>query len=275
MDTPLGKNNKNLKDNDLLEFLEPEQFSSEIIKQKEYVAKRIRTLHSTTEIDDSLKVLSNSYRPKPLGFFPSIESEIKKTKTIKSIKNVPWSGEPTFQYPLQENNEKCTLCGSIELDFSILENFNVKVCYKCKKQEVDDYKLLTKSSASELYLLTDEELKDEISLPRMTKVNPHNSNWSDMQLYLNLQLKKFAYKKWGGSDGLNRELEMRSKLKSVRKIKIFDKKIKDLRKKTRPQLIKRITDSKKHHVHSFITIIADTKKKSCDECGLIIECEEI
>lgn len=72
------------------------------------------------------------------------------------------------------------------------------------------------------YLLTESELRDPALLPHLLKPNPHASNYSNMMLYLRIQVEEVAWKKWGGPEGLDEEWEKREDVKRERKVKKFE-----------------------------------------------------
>jgi len=55
-------------------------------------------------------------------------------------------------------NPKCQECGSLDIDYNYLDNFNVLVCRSCKHRMPEKYSLLTKTECKEDYLLTDSKL---------------------------------------------------------------------------------------------------------------------
>lgn len=129
------------------------------------------------------------------------------------------------RYPL-EANESCRHCKSIELDEALRAHFNINVCESCRRSYGQEYyQMITKTTAREEFLLTDEELADKEHLPYMTKPNPHKSTWSDMHLYLLGDVRKFALSKWGSLEALQEELERRSLAKEVRKERKFKEKL--------------------------------------------------
>jgi DNA-repair protein complementing XP-A cells len=138
----------------------------------------------------------------------------------------------------------------------------------------NDYRLLTKTTVKEEYLLTDEELADASVLPFMTKPNPYKSTWSDMQLYLSMHVEIFSIAKWGSLEGLQQEISKRENTKEVRKEKKFKAKLKELRLKTRSKSFSASSSrANNRHVHCFELVAAGLKR--CTECQLEIEEEEI
>lgn len=128
-------------------------------------------------------------------------------------------------YPL-EDNERCQYCRSIELDPELKTYFQLKVCEKCREVHKETYKLLTKTSAKNDYLLTEEELQDSNVLPSKRRPNPHKSTWSDMQLYTTFHVQNFAIEKWGSLENLNAEIEKRNKASEDRRQRRYREKLK-------------------------------------------------
>lgn len=69
------------------------------------------------------------------------------------------------------------------------------------------------------------ELRDVEILPHLSKPNPHKATWNNMMLYLREQVEEFAFKKWGGEEGLDEEYEKRVSLKKKKKDKKFKSKL--------------------------------------------------
>lgn len=69
------------------------------------------------------------------------------------------------------------------------------------------------------------ELRDVEILPHLSKPNPHKATWNNMMLYLREQVEEFAFKKWGGEEGLDEEYERRVSLKKKKKDKKFKSKL--------------------------------------------------
>jgi len=125
-----------------------------------------------------------------------------------------------------DDNPQCFECGTIELDFLFLKTFGTRVCFKCKEKLPEKYSLLTKTECKEDYLLTDPELRDEEILPHLLKANPHKSTFANMMLYVRYQVEEFAWKKWGGAEGLDKEWERRETMKKEKKDKKFEQQLK-------------------------------------------------
>ncbi|KAG9292006.1 hypothetical protein G9A89_017905 [Geosiphon pyriformis] len=175
-------------------------------------------------------------------------------------------------------NPKCNECKeSVDLDYQIKENFGVLVCIECRKSHTDKYSLLTKTEAKEDYLLTDSELRDSEVLPHWLKPNPRKATWNSMMLYLRMQVEEFAFKKWGGEEGLDKEYERRVADKQKKKEKQFKKKISDLRKRTRTDEVERSRSSSIHKHDwgdSVLNPETEISTQTCNTCGLKIEVVE-
>ncbi|KAK6501912.1 hypothetical protein TWF481_009731 [Arthrobotrys musiformis] len=183
-----------------------------------------------------------------------------------------------FEPAITQGGKKCFECESLELDWSLLEVFNCRVCGKCKDKLPDKYSLLTKTECREDYLLTDPELRDEELLPHMEKPNPHKANWATMNLYLRYQVEEFAWKKWGSPEALDAEYERRTEDQKRRKEAKFQKRLLDLKKRTRVETWKRNGrfegSSKGKHVHEWGELMGGDNGmgvKKCLECGMEVE----
>ncbi|KAL2075945.1 hypothetical protein VTL71DRAFT_888 [Oculimacula yallundae] len=202
-------------------------------------------------------------------------------KNLRRRKEGPF--EPGLGLGAKESGKKCTDCGSLEIDWTWDEVFNVQVCQSCKGKD-DKYTLLTKTACREDYMLTDPELKDIDLLPHMSKPNPHKSHWHDMNLFLKFQVEEYAIKqKWGSEEAMDAEFEKRKADQAKQKIKKFKKGVTELKKKTmgeslrrkykdgdkRAQFGDRIDDGK--HVHSYGVGIEGEDGatiRTCTECGM-------
>jgi len=122
--------------------------------------------------------------------------------------------------------------------------------------------ILTDRTDRQDYLLTDPELKDEDLLPHLLRPNPHASTYSNMMLFLRLQVEKVAWDKWEGEEGLDKEWERREVFKKRKREQKFEQGLKEwvfscrfysaddsLRKRTRNNLYQRRQEAE--HVHQF------------------------
>ncbi|KAI5479010.1 DNA repair protein rad14 [Pseudohyphozyma bogoriensis] len=172
------------------------------------------------------------------------------------------------------DNPKCKHCGSSAVDEKFQQIFGVLVCSSCKTERPEEYSLLTKTECKEDYLLTDPELKDEELLPHLLRPNPHRPTYSNMMLFLRLQVEAFAFSpaKWGSPEALDAEFERREAEKKEKKSKKFDKKLKELRKKTKTNVWHRRVEAEHKHVFPKEGDGEDGVQR-CEECGFEVECE--
>jgi DNA-repair protein complementing XP-A cells len=116
------------------------------------------------------------------------------------------------------------------------------------------------------------ELRDEEVMPHLLKANPHQSTWNNMMLFVRFQVEEFAFKKWGGPEGLDAEWEKRMAEKRSKRSKKFEDGLKDLRRKTRESgWAKRKAEE---HVHTFGVTDKELGVERCTECGFEVEVEE-
>ncbi|KAK9464988.1 XPA protein C-terminus-domain-containing protein [Lipomyces arxii] len=175
-----------------------------------------------------------------------------------------------------DDNPKCFECQSLDLDFEFLKIFGCRVCRACKNRFPEKYSLLTKTECKEDYLLTDPELRDDELLPHLERPNPHKNTYNNMMLFLRYQVEEFAYKKWDGEAGLDKEYERRVTMKKDKKDKKFAEKLREMRKKTRTETWNKRLDRQEHqHIWSAEVRIpgTDSATRKCTECGM--ETEEI
>lgn len=235
------------------------------------------------------------------GFIPEDEADaiiLEETSELENDLNLP----PDFKDDILVGTlcEGCQQLTDFELPFK--RYFNIDLCRACTYKP--EYKLIPRSEAKKLYLLTDEELKDTTVLPSMPKPNPHKSHWKEMHLYLVKNLEKFAKSKWNASkedtddidvgkieeeeeDGLEMEKKRRKQVRSERTSKVFTEKLAELRKKT--QLIDDAKTVKKDplkrlpsfrsapHVHDMVPQdeLDGVQRSKCSICGIIEESEEL
>ncbi|KAF9152478.1 hypothetical protein BG015_005202 [Linnemannia schmuckeri] len=218
------------------------------------------------------------------GFIQDVEDDKKRDVEDENSKKRKW--EPTVAQPDPsiflgaDDNYECQDCTSIDVDFQLLRYFHVPVCIGCRDAQPEKYSLLTKTECRADYLLTDPELRDTDLFSFWERPNPKKSTWNNMMLYLRCQVEEFAFKKWGGPEGLDKEFEKREREKEARKEVKFKKELRDLRNKTRTSVWqdKRMQQRPKIHKHNFGTALVDPESgasvQTCVECGIQVECEE-
>jgi hypothetical protein len=109
-------------------------------------------------------------------------------------------------------NEDEKICGNSQIDMTIYDSFNEKICLSCKNKS-NDFDYMSKSEVSIQYLLP----QDSILLMKfINKPNPRNKGWASMKLYLRKHAKVKSYKRWNNEEGLQNEIERRGKEKYER-----------------------------------------------------------
>ncbi|KAI8367611.1 XPA protein C-terminus-domain-containing protein [Radiomyces spectabilis] len=174
-------------------------------------------------------------------------------------------------------NPKCRDCGSMDVDPIFYQIFHISVCPTCKEKFPERYSLITKTEAKEDYLLTDPELRDKELLPYWLKPNPRKSTWNNMMLYVREMVEEYAFKKWGGAEGLDAEYERRMAQKKEKKDKKFKEKLADLRRRTMTSTWERKRQEGPHK-HTFgpsVEAEDGITTQTCTECGLVVESEEL
>ncbi|KAG0295107.1 hypothetical protein BGZ96_012494 [Linnemannia gamsii] len=218
------------------------------------------------------------------GFIQNVDDDKKKDAEDENSRKRKW--EPTVAQPDPsiflgaDDNYECQDCTSYDVDFQLLRYFHVPVCIGCRDAQPEKYSLLTKTECRADYLLTDPELRDTDLFSFWERPNPKKSTWNNMMLYLRCQVEDFAFKKWDGPEGLDKEFEKREREKETRKEAKFKKELRDLRNKTRTSVWqdKRMKQRPKIHKHNFGTALVDPESgasvQTCVECGIQVECEE-
>ncbi|KAI8089866.1 DNA repair protein RAD14 [Halteromyces radiatus] len=185
--------------------------------------------------------------------------------------------DPYIPYPLDPMTApKCKDCQSMDIDPIFFQVFHISVCRACKEKYPERYSLITKTEAREDYLLTDPELKDKELLPHWSKPNPRKATWNNMMLYVREMVEEYAFKKWGGPEGLDAEYERRETQKKEKKDKKFKEKLADLRRRTMTSNRERKRQEGPHK-HIFGESEEDENGNTiqrCTECNLVIESEE-
>lgn len=185
--------------------------------------------------------------------------------------------ETEMLFPL-EANDRCCVCGSLDLDDLIRRHYHVPVCPHCRSTHPSRFSLLTKTAAKDDFLLTDEELRDSERLPHLSRPNPLRPNWSDMQLFLREQVRAFAVEKWGSEEGIGEEAQRRVDAQHALKDRRFAANLKELRSRTRLAPAKVKGRPRAHHKHSFKEerdVGTGAVASICTECGFRVVSEEL
>ncbi|CUA72300.1 DNA repair protein rad14 [Rhizoctonia solani] len=199
------------------------------------------------------------------------DEETRRKEKERELQRLKQSFDPPVHIE-KEKNPLCADCGSVDIDHQFRKVFRVNVCNNCKNEKPERYSLLTKTECKQDYLLTDPELRDEEVMPHLLKANPHQSTWNNMMLFVRFQVEEFAFKKWGGPEGLDAEWERRMTEKRSKRSKKFEDSLKDLRRRTRESgWAKRKADE---HVHTYGVTDTSLGVQRCTECGFEVEVEE-
>jgi DNA-repair protein complementing XP-A cells len=176
--------------------------------------------------------------------------------------------------------EVCEVCkeedSAYDLDPTLQTHFEVSVCSGCKSRHPEIYSLLPKTAAKKEFLLTEEELSDDSVLPHWMRPNPKSARWSNMQLYLRKHLIKFSNEKWGDQSKLEEERITKKEKSTSFKIQRFEKRVKELRKRTRLEgwVARKEAKQPEKHSHNYETT-KDGNKMICTFCGFEIEFDSI
>ncbi|CAJ0755467.1 8233_t:CDS:2 [Entrophospora sp. SA101] len=184
------------------------------------------------------------------GFLAEEDDDENNSKKKRKIKDPEPELDPYSMYgPNPDEIPHCKECSSIEVDLDFNKVFNVNVCKSCKDKFPEKYSLITKTEAKEV--------------------------------------EEYAFKKWGGAEGLDKEFEKRQEEKKKKKDKKFKTKLaakklklflllcelKDLRKRTRTDSLN--IGKNKPHKHEFGQAVTDSKTgkttQCCSICGIVIE----
>jgi len=92
----------------------------------------------------------------------------------------------------------CRECGDDNISMQYRETFGIQVCKGCCAAD-KKYKLITKTTAKEELLVTDEDLKP---LSFISRKNPRKDGWGDMKLFLRVQVEDIAFERYGDLVGV-------------------------------------------------------------------------
>ncbi|KJE93366.1 hypothetical protein CAOG_04165 [Capsaspora owczarzaki ATCC 30864] len=180
-----------------------------------------------TDSGDEVAVVSGVDQPAPSVDQPAQSAD--QPAPIEEHAFIPEpEGAPEFGTP-------CVECNDVFFESFLSKNFKLNVCNTCRGADQDEkYALITKSDARKLYLLADEDFlgHNNMFLPFITKKNPRHASWHEMQLYCIAQVEAVAFKKFGGEEGLEREMERRQQVREDQQQRKYDKQMRELRKAT-------------------------------------------
>jgi len=181
------------------------------------------------------------------GFFQDEESDI-------SVK----IDDDTVVIPVTAK-DACMYCGRVPLVVEIKKTFGINACSSCSRTEM---KFVTKTSCMQDYLLPSDDLKQ---FKYLSRPNPHKGSWNDMQLYIEDQIRSYAFERYGGAEAIEKLKEERKVKKKTRRLESVKKRVRELKRKTF------VADVKEKHVHKFV----NNGKTSTCSCGAVIEEEEL
>ena len=112
------------------------------------------------------------------------------------------------------NDETGLLCGNQPVAKDLLLTFGESCCEICRHL-TDEFSLLNKTDVAAQFLLPQDSIK---MMPFATKINPRNSSFAPMKLYLRKHAMEKSFKRWGDAEGLLREIDRREKEKFDRNL---------------------------------------------------------
>ncbi|XP_017888226.1 DNA repair protein complementing XP-A cells homolog [Ceratina calcarata] len=171
--------------------------------------------------------------------------------------------------PIIINFPHCDECKQEFKDSYLLQKFDLSVCDNCRDSN-GKHSLMTRTKAKGNYLLNDCDLDQrEPPLKYIVRKNPHNPNWGEMKLYLELQVEQRALEVWGSEENLLNQQRIRDSKKEEAKMKKFGKSMKILRMAMRSSLYDKT--SRASHTHEYTGEIYnpdnDTYTHTCITCG--------
>lgn len=244
----------------------------------------------TAEDDPHNRALHHaSEEEKPAHMTLKEWERLQLLRRLRDSKSGPF--EPSISVLKNKTEQRaCRECGDLEIDFLWSDQLRCNICNACKENHPDKYSLLTKTEARSDYLLTDPELKDDELLPHLERPNPHKREWNNMMLFLRFQVEEYAFseRKWGSEEALDAEFERREQEKRGRKERKFKEGLRDLKRKTRVEALRRrrgaggeggagfgvdVGGNGRHeHTWGRPVVGADGGEvKKCTECGMEVE----
>uniref|UniRef100_UPI00358E6442 DNA repair protein complementing XP-A cells n=1 Tax=Myxine glutinosa TaxID=7769 RepID=UPI00358E6442 len=169
---------------------------------------------------------------------------------------------------VQDEYVLCEECGKPFMDSFLSSNFDLSICDRCRDVE-GQHGLMTRTEAKSEFLLKDCDLDLREPLLRyITRKNPQHSHWSEMKLYLRLQVKMRSLEVWGNVEKREEERERRQGCRKHVQQKRFDKKIKELRRSVRSSMTQRSSTAHKHEFGpEEYDAGSDEYRKMCLSCG--------
>lgn len=99
------------------------------------------------------------------------------------------------------------ICGTTPVAKDLLLTFGESCCDSCRHL-TDDFGLINKTDVATQFLLPQDSIK---MMKFATKINPRNSSFAPMKLYLRKHAMEKSLKRWGDIDNLLKEIDRREK----------------------------------------------------------------
>ena len=118
-------------------------------------------------------------------------------------------------HPLIDRNirsDVCEICNAISIIQQYREVFQICICSKCKRTN-PEYELVTKSQASQIYLIQNDALQYIPHIEQQSSSSTAPSFYNPVKLYCRKILIQKAIERWGSLDGLEEERSRRKKKK--------------------------------------------------------------
>ena len=162
---------------------------------------------------------SSSYPPTVPIPTPTTSSSSSSSSPIQSSLSPPIRNIDTSQIPdallskrsYHDNELICQyissddidtkICGSIEIDNVMLESFDERICKRCRLKSTE-WEYVNKATLMSEYLIPDGHTQ---AMKYITKVNPHNSAWQPMRLYLKKHAEEVSLHRWGSYTAIEKE----------------------------------------------------------------------
>lgn len=214
---------------------------------------------SQTNTKTTIQIGGTKYEDTGGGFLLKVELDRKLKNEKPVLEEAPILGS---------DRPNCEICLKSFSTSFLLDKFNFNCCDACRNPTT--HKLITKTEAKELYLLKDCDFdKREPALKCIRQKNPHNSKWSELKLYLEVQVEKRALEVWGSNEKIEEEKEKREEKRVVSKAKKYQKELHELRKFVRSSLYDRTSSGP--HTHTFgeetYNEDEDTYHRKCTSCS--------
>lgn len=206
----------------------------------------------------TIQIGGTKYEDTGGGFLRKIEPDKKQENEKLVIEDAPILGS---------DRPVCEICIKPFHSSFLFDKFDFKCCDGCRNPSV--HKLITKTEAKDVYLLKDCDFdKREPALKCIRQKNPHNSKWSELKLYLEIQVEKRALEVWGTQENIEAEKEKREEKRVISKSKKYQKELNELRKYVRSSLYDRTSVGP--HTHTFAEETynedEDTYHRKCTTC---------